>query len=41
MERYYGIFSRLKERRVQLAGTLSSGEQQMVAISRALTGRTC
>jgi len=36
LERMYGLFPRLKERRRQLAGTLSGGEQQMVAISRAL-----
>jgi branched-chain amino acid transport system ATP-binding protein len=33
-------FPRLKERRKQLAGTLSGGEQQMLAISRALAGET-
>jgi branched-chain amino acid transport system ATP-binding protein len=32
----YGLFPRLKERRLQLAGTLSGGEQQMCAIARAL-----
>ena len=32
----YALFPRLAERRKQLAGTLSGGEQQMVAISRAL-----
>jgi branched-chain amino acid transport system ATP-binding protein len=32
----YGLFPRLKERRVQQAGTLSGGEQQMLAIGRAL-----
>lgn len=32
----YGLFPRLAERRAQLAGTLSGGEQQMVAIARAL-----
>jgi len=32
----YGLFPRLKERRNQLAGTLSGGEQQMCAIARAL-----
>jgi branched-chain amino acid transport system ATP-binding protein len=32
----YGLFPRLKERRAQLAGTLSGGEQQMCAIGRAL-----
>lgn len=35
----FGLFPRLKERRSQLAGTLSGGEQQMVAISRALMAR--
>jgi branched-chain amino acid transport system ATP-binding protein len=35
-ERVYGYFPRLKERRRQQAGTLSGGEQQMLAISRAL-----
>jgi branched-chain amino acid transport system ATP-binding protein len=35
-ERVYGYFPRLKERRQQQAGTLSGGEQQMLAISRAL-----
>ena len=35
-ERVYGYFPRLKERRTQQAGTLSGGEQQMLAISRAL-----
>ncbi len=35
----YTLFPRLKERRLQLAGTLSGGEQQMVAISRALMAR--
>jgi branched-chain amino acid transport system ATP-binding protein len=35
-ERLYGYFPRLKERRRQQAGTLSGGEQQMLAISRAL-----
>ena len=32
----YGLFPRLKERRTQLAGTMSGGEQQMCAIARAL-----
>ncbi len=32
----YGLFPRLKERRAQLAGTMSGGEQQMCAIARAL-----
>ncbi|MBS0428888.1 MAG: ABC transporter ATP-binding protein [Proteobacteria bacterium] len=36
MEKMYGYFPRLKERRAQQAGTLSGGEQQMLAISRAL-----
>ncbi|MEI8302025.1 MAG: ABC transporter ATP-binding protein [Burkholderiales bacterium] len=36
MERTYTRFPRLKERRMQQAGTLSGGEQQMLAISRAL-----
>jgi branched-chain amino acid transport system ATP-binding protein len=39
-ERAYQQFPRLKERRKQLAGTLSGGEQQMLAISRALAGDT-
>jgi branched-chain amino acid transport system ATP-binding protein len=38
-DRVYGYFPRLKERRRQQAGTLSGGEQQMLAISRALTLR--
>jgi branched-chain amino acid transport system ATP-binding protein len=37
-EQAYARFPRLKERRRQLAGTLSGGEQQMLAISRALVG---
>ncbi|KAB2969614.1 ABC transporter ATP-binding protein [Zoogloea sp.] len=36
LERIYAIFPRLKERRHQLAGTMSGGERQMVAIGRAL-----
>ncbi len=36
MEEQFEFFPRLKERRKQLAGTLSGGEQQMVAIARAL-----
>ena len=36
LERVYGYFPRLKERRSQQAGTLSGGEQQMLAVSRAL-----
>jgi branched-chain amino acid transport system ATP-binding protein len=39
LERVYGLFPRVKERRHQLAGTLSGGEQQMVAIGRALMAR--
>ncbi|MGA2307123.1 MAG: ABC transporter ATP-binding protein [Acidimicrobiales bacterium] len=39
-ERSYTQFPCLKERRKQLAGTLSGGEQQMLAISRALAGDT-
>lgn len=39
LERMYTLFPRLKERMKQLAGTLSGGEQQMVAIGRALMGR--
>ncbi len=39
LERVYGLFPRVKERRGQLAGTLSGGEQQMVAIGRALMAR--
>ena len=36
MERVYGYFPRLKERRNQQAGTLSGGEQQMLALARGL-----
>jgi len=36
MEREFDRFPRLRERRTQLAGTLSGGEQQMLAVSRAL-----
>lgn len=36
LERVYSLFPRLKERRSQSAGTLSGGEQQMLAIGRAL-----
>ncbi len=39
LERVYELFPRVKERRKQLAGTLSGGEQQMVAIGRALMAR--
>lgn len=35
----YAIFPRLKERRTQLAGTLSGGERQMLAVARALMSR--
>ncbi len=38
-EMCFGLFPRLKERRKQLSGTLSGGEQQMLAISRALMSR--
>ena len=38
--RAYAQFPRLKERRKQLAGTLSGGEHQMLAIARALAGNT-
>jgi branched-chain amino acid transport system ATP-binding protein len=38
-ERVYALFPRLKERRPQLAGTLSGGEQQMLAMGRALMGQ--
>ena len=39
LEKIYGYFPRLKERAGQLAGTLSGGEQQMLAIGRALMSR--
>lgn len=39
LERVYSLFPRVKERRSQTAGYLSGGEQQMVAIGRALMGR--
>ena len=38
VERIYELFPRLRERHAQLAGTLSGGEQQMLAIGRALMG---
>jgi branched-chain amino acid transport system ATP-binding protein len=39
LERVYTLFPRLKERRTQLAGTLSGGERQMLAVGRALMSR--
>jgi branched-chain amino acid transport system ATP-binding protein len=39
LERVYGMFPVLKERRRQIAGTMSGGEQQMIAIGRALMAR--
>ena len=39
MEQQYAMFPRLKERREQIAGTLSGGEQQMLAIARAMLSR--
>ena len=39
MDRLYDLFPRLSERRTQQAGTLSGGEQQMLAIGRALMSR--
>ena len=39
LERVYSLFPRVKERRTQIAGTLSGGEQQMVAMGRALMAR--
>ncbi len=39
IEMVFGIFPRLKERRAQLAGTMSGGEQQMLAMGRALMAR--
>jgi len=39
LDQIYNLFPRLKERREQLAGTLSGGEQQMCAIGRALMSR--
>ena len=39
LEKGYSLFPRLKERSTQMAGTLSGGEQQMLAIARALMAR--
>ena len=39
IEHWFGIFPRLRERESQLAGTLSGGEQQMLAIARALMSK--
>ena len=39
LERMYTLFPRLADRRTQLAGTLSGGEQQMLAMARALMAR--
>jgi branched-chain amino acid transport system ATP-binding protein len=39
LDRVYALFPRLQERRAQLGGTLSGGEQQMLAIGRALMAR--
>jgi branched-chain amino acid transport system ATP-binding protein len=39
IDRMYELFPRLKERRIQQAGTLSGGEQQMLAMGRALMSR--
>jgi branched-chain amino acid transport system ATP-binding protein len=39
IERVFGLFPRLQERSAQLAGTLSGGEQQMLAMGRALLSR--
>jgi len=39
IEQVYTLFPRLKERRMQLAGTLSGGERQMLAVGRALMSR--
>ena len=39
LDRVFNYFPRLKERRKQIAGTLSGGEQQMLAMSRALMSR--
>jgi branched-chain amino acid transport system ATP-binding protein len=39
LDHIFGLFQRLHERRAQVAGTLSGGEQQMLAIGRAMMGR--
>ena len=39
LERVFALFPRVRERRSQVAGTLSGGEQQMVAVARALMAR--
>jgi branched-chain amino acid transport system ATP-binding protein len=39
IERWFGVFPRLADRRGQAAGSMSGGEQQMLAIARALMGR--
>jgi branched-chain amino acid transport system ATP-binding protein len=39
LDRVYGLFPRLEERKTQRAGTMSGGEQQMLAIGRALMAR--
>jgi branched-chain amino acid transport system ATP-binding protein len=39
MDRVFTLFPRLKERRTQIAGTLSGGEQQMLAMGRALMAK--
>jgi branched-chain amino acid transport system ATP-binding protein len=39
MEQVFAIFPRLKERRAQMAGTLSGGERQMLAVGRALMAK--
>ena len=39
LDRVYDLFPRLKEREIQKAGTMSGGEQQMLAIGRALMGK--
>lgn len=39
LERMFALFPRLRERKDQLAGTMSGGEQQMLAMARALMGR--